>query len=48
MDRITDEMHMDKDYIMRLQIILLKEFLIFPQVQEGVLMIVDLEKMHSI
>ena len=28
--------------------ILLKAFLIFPQVQEGVLMIVDLEKMHSI
>jgi hypothetical protein len=38
--RIIDEMHMDKDYIMRLQVIkintLLKAFLIFPQVQEGV------------
>ena len=43
---------MDEDYITRLQIIkiniLLKAFLIFPQVQVGVLMIVDLEKMHSI
>ena len=60
MDRITDEMHMDKDYVMRLQIIkiniLLKAFLIFAQgisdlpsqVQEGVLMIVNLEKMHFI
>lgn len=52
MDRITKEMHTEKDYIMRLQIIkiniLLKAFLIFSQVQEGVFMNVDLEKMYSI